>query len=233
MTDPDTFAKVISEQMITITGGIRGRMDSSREPLTRRQEEILRFIHWHTEQLGYPPTLREIAKKMGIRGISAVHKHIDALVRKGHLLRRKGARALDMESVLPPMIPVPVLGRVAAGIPILSEENRLDTVSIDPSWIPSGPIFLLRVKGDSMKQAAILDGDYVLVRAKDTAENEEIVVAEIDGETTVKRLRRKNGDIILVPENPDYDEIPISENRAFRIVGTVAGVFRPSVGGPH
>ncbi len=208
-------------------------METSGETLTTRQAEILHFIHLHIEQLGYPPTLREIANKMDIRGISAVRKHLDALVRKGHLIRRKGARALDAESLLPSTVPVPVLGRVVAGIPVNATENRLDTIAIDPSWLPSGPVFLLRVKGDSMKQAAILDGDYVLVRAKETAEEEAIVVAEIDGETTVKRLRKKGGRLILAPENPDYNEIPVAEGSAFRIVGTVCGVFRPSLEGSH
>ncbi len=208
----------------------RDDMETSEEPLTHRQAEILHFIQSHIGQLGYPPTLREIARKMDIRGISAVRKHLDALVRKGRLIRRKGARALDAESLFPSTVPVPVLGRVVAGIPVNAAENRLDTIAIDPSWIPSGPVFLLRVKGDSMKQAAILDGDYVLVRAKETAEEEEIVVAEIDGETTVKRLRRKDGQFILAPENPDYGEIPVAEGSAFRIVGTVCGVFRPALG---
>lgn len=206
-------------------------METSKNTLTSRQSDILHFIHAHIEQLGYPPTLREIAQKMNIRGISAVRKHLDALVRKGHLIRRKGARALDADSLLPATVPVPVLGRVVAGIPVNAAENHLDTIAIDPSWIPPGPVFLLRVKGDSMKQAAILDGDYVLVRAKETAEEEAIVVAEIDGETTVKRLRRKDGRLVLAPENPDYHDIPVHENSAFRIVGTVCGVFRPFSGG--
>ncbi len=206
-------------------------MEHDRDPLTDRQKVILQFIHEHAGAFGYPPTLREIARKMGIVGISAVRKHLDALIRKGYLVRRKGARALDIDPVIPPTISVPLLGRVVAGIPIVSEENRLDTVALDPAWIPSGPVFLLRVKGESMKLAAILDGDYVLVRLKETAENDDIVVAEINGETTVKRFRRKDGAILLVPENPDYETIVVTEGSAFRIIGIVSGVFRPSLGG--
>ena len=206
-------------------------MEHDRDPLTDRQKAILQFIHEHAGAFGYPPTLREIARKMGIVGISAVRKHLDALIRKGYLVRRKGARALDIDPVIPPTISVPLLGRVVAGIPIVSEENRLDTVALDPAWIPSGPVFLLRVKGESMKLAAILDGDYVLVRLKETAENDDIVVAEINGETTVKRFRRKDGAILLVPENPDYETIVVTEGSAFRIIGIVSGVFRPSLGG--
>ena len=171
---------------------------------------------------------------VGKRGkAGAVKKHLDALGRKGHLIRRKGARALGTDSTLSSTVSIPVLGRVVAGIPILSEENRSDSIALDPAWIPSGPVFLLRVKGDSMKLAAILDGEYVLVRAQETANDDAIIVAEIDGETTIKRLCRKDGRIVLSPENPDYDDIPINEDSAFRIIGTVAGVFRPSLGGPH
>ncbi|MHB8423296.1 MAG: transcriptional repressor LexA [Leptospirales bacterium] len=196
------------------------------QPLTPRQEETLSFITRYMEQSGYPPTVREIAGHMGIRGTNAVKKHLDALVKKGYLLRRKGARALNTESFTPRSVPVPVLGQIVAGTPLDAEENRLGTFSLDATWVQGGPSFLLRVRGDSMKMAAILDGDYVLVRASQTARPGEIVVAFIDGEATVKRLLQAGGKMILAPENPEFTPIVIPENGLFRIAGTVIGVFR-------
>ncbi len=199
---------------------------SPTSPLTPRQQEALNMIMRQLEESGYPPTIREIARHMGIRGISAVKKHLDALVEKGYLLRQKGARALTTDSFLPRSVPVPVLGQVVAGIPLLAEENRLGTFFLDPDWVRNGPSFLLRVKGDSMRMAAILDGDYVLVRAQTSANPGEIVVAFLDGEATVKRLVLDNGRLYLSPENPEFEPIPVPDNELFRIAGTVVGVFR-------
>lgn len=198
--------------------------------LTPRQQETLDFILSYTGQAGYPPTLREIAAGMEIRGLHAVRKHLDALVVKGHLVRKKGARRLSSGVLFPRSVPVPILGRVVAGNPQFSEEEHQGTWSIDPAWMPDGPAFFLRVRGDSMKNAAILDGDYVLVHARTVASAGEIVVAAVDGETTVKRLKRRGEDFFLVPENPDFSDIPIPDPELFRIAGVVVGVFRFSGG---
>ena len=196
---------------------------------TKRQQEILDIIDRHIVERGYPPTLREIAAETGIRGISAIKGHIDRLVSKGLLVRERGARSL----ALPPrsdssasLVEVPILGQVAAGLPILSEENLSGHLSVDPAWVRKGPVFFLKVHGESMKGAAILDGDYVLVRQQETADNGQIVVATIDGETTVKRLRQRGDQLSLLPENPDFPEIPVRKEGSFRIIGLVVGVFR-------
>ena len=195
---------------------------------TKRQQEILDIIDRHVVERGYPPTLREIAEETGIRGISAIKGHIDRLVSKGLLVRERGARSLTLPRPAPsaPLVEVPILGQVAAGLPLLAEENLSGHLSVDPAWVRKGPVFFLKVHGESMKGAAILDGDHVLVRCQETADNGQIVVAMIDGETTVKRLRQRGEELSLLPENPDFPEIPVGKERSFRIVGLVVGVFR-------
>jgi repressor LexA len=195
---------------------------------TKRQQEILDIIDRHVVERGYPPTLREIAEETGIRGISAIKGHIDRLVSKGLLVRERGARSLTLPRPAPsaPLVEVPILGQVAAGLPLLAEENLSGHLSVDPSWVRKGSVFFLKVHGESMKGAAILDGDHVLVRCQETADNGQIVVAMIDGETTVKRLRQRGEELSLLPENPDFPEIPVGKERSFRIVGLVVGVFR-------
>lgn len=201
-------------------------MNRLENDLSPRQQEALAFIRNYTGQTGYPPTLREIAGHMGIRGLHAVRKHLDALVLKGYLTREKGARTLFSGKLHPKAVPVPVLGRVAAGSLRESPEDHTKTWFVDPDWLPEGPSFFLQVRGDSMKDAAILDGDYVLVRSTPDALPGEIVVAMIDGESTVKRLSRKGDQLVLSPENPDYSDIPVPTNADFRIAGVVVGVIR-------
>lgn len=201
-------------------------MNRLENDLSPRQQEALAFIRNYTGQTGYPPTLREIAGHMGIRGLHAVRKHLDALVLKGYLTREKGARTLFSGKLNRKAVPVPVLGRVAAGSLRESPEDHTKTWFVDPDWLPEGPSFFLQVRGDSMKDAAILDGDYVLVRSTPDALPGEIVVAMIDGESTVKRLSRKGDQLVLSPENPDYSDIPVPTNADFRIAGVVVGVIR-------
>ena len=194
--------------------------------LSPRQQEAFDFIRNYTGQSGYPPTLREIAGHMGIRGLHAVRKHLDALIAKGYLIREKGARTLFSGKIPPDAVPVPVLGRVAAGSLREAPEDHTKTWFVDPDWLPEGPSFFLRIRGDSMKDAAILDGDYVLVSSRPDAKPGEIVVAMIDGESTVKRLSRKGDQLVLCPENPAYPDIPVPANTDFRITGVVVGVVR-------
>ena len=194
-------------------------------PLTARQKQVLDFIHGSIEDRGYAPTLREIARHLKIDGTRAVEKHVAALERKGHLKKGVGARALGAPS-RPAGRLVPVIGRVAAGAPILAEENIERTLALDPDLARFKNVFGLRVRGDSMTGAAILDGDVVLVRPQASADPGDIVVALREGEATVKRLARKDGQIFLMPENPAYKPIPAGEGPGFELVGKVVGVLR-------
>lgn len=192
---------------------------------TKRQEAVLNFIARQTARVGYPPTVRETARHLGIKGISAVKKHLDALERKGRLIRGSGARAIGIAD-RPQTVSVPVLGQVAAGRPILAQENIVGTFALDRSVVRGGPAFLLRVKGDSMTGAGILEGDLVLVRAQPTAEDGEIVVALVDEEATVKRFHRRGRQIVLQPENPAHAPIRLDSKDEVRILGRVTGVVR-------
>lgn len=196
--------------------------------LTARQEEILRFVGDHGQEHGFPPSVREIGARFGLNP-ATVYQHLRALERKGRLHRRPNqSRSLVLAEPDPPAsIRVPVLGRVAAGTPVLAEENIEDRLDLPEEWVPSGS-FLLRVQGDSMRDAHILDGDYVLIRPQQTADNGAIVVALIEDEATVKRYHRTRQGVELRPENPDFDPIRLdgSEARRVAIIGLVVGVFR-------
>ena len=198
--------------------------------LTKRQEQVLEFIRSYTRESGYPPSVRDIGEEFGLSP-ATVHDHLKALERKGYLDKTPNrSRSLsvtkqDRDHLTP--TEVPVIGRVAAGSPILAEENVEDVVRLPYGWAPSGS-FLLKVQGDSMENAHILDGDYVLVRPQKTAANGEIVVALIDDEATVKRFYRKANRIELRAENPAYEPIEVhrSDLRSIGLVGKVVGVFR-------
>jgi repressor LexA len=200
--------------------------------LTQRQAEVLNFLTRFVSRTGYPPTLREIARHFGIKGISAIKKHLDTLEKKGYLARGNGARAIEMAD-LPQSVSVPVLGQVAAGRPILAEENLLGTLALDRSMVRGGQVFLLKVKGESMIGAGILEGDLVLVKAQSRAENGEIVVALVEsasgGEATIKRLDHRGHHVVLKPENPDHSPITLTQSDHFRIIGKVVGVVRVPV----
>ena len=201
--------------------------------LTSRQAEVLQFIGKHSERHGFPPSVRDIGDRFGLNP-ATVHDHIKALERKGRLLRQPN-RSRSLVVIKPDgptdehLTPneVPIVGRVAAGAPILAQENIEDVLRLPEGWAPEGA-FLLRVEGDSMQNAHILDGDYVLVRPDKTASNGEIVVAMIEDEATVKRFYRKKNSVELRPENPAYAPIEVrgSEASGFSIVGKVIGVFR-------
>lgn len=193
--------------------------------LTDRQKQIRDFIQTSREKQGYPPSLREIARHFGMVGTRAVEKHLAALERKGALRKGSGARALQLIGQAPGRA-VPIVGKVAAGKPILAEENLSGSLTLDPAIARWKDAFLLKVKGESMREAGILDGDLVLVRPQPDADSGEIVVAMIEGEATVKRLVKKKGSIVLKPENPAFDPIVIKENQPFQLIGKVAGVFR-------
>jgi len=194
-------------------------------PLTERQKTILNFISTYVANSGYPPTLREIAREFRIKGLHAVRRHLGALERKGYLIRGSGARAIELPN-RPQIDSIPVLGEIAAGRPILAEENILGTIALDRSLVQGGSFYLLKVKGDSMVGAGILDGDYVLVRVQSHAENGEIVVALVEDEATVKRFNQRGKTVTLQPENPNHEPIVINKEDNFRVLGNVMGVIR-------
>ncbi len=213
-----------------------------KKQLTERQEEILTFIRQFREESGYPPTLREIGKKFGISSTFGVKRHLDALVKKGYLsIESNASRGISFQhddeiSSTPAhdiierndtFSKVPIIGRVAAGSPILAIENIEGSVVVDPSFIKKADnCFALKVKGDSMINAGIFEGDLVIVLPQKIARNGEIVVALLDDEATVKRFDQKNNQIRLIPENNNYQPIEVNADREFSIVGKVVGVVR-------
>lgn len=195
------------------------------DALTERQEEILQTIRDFIEENGYPPTRAEIAEILGFRSVNAAEDHLKALERKGYIEIQAGAsrgiRILEEESGLP------VVGRVAAGSPILSEQYIDTRYDIDPHLFKPKAHYLLKVRGMSMRDAGILDGDLLAVHKTRVVRSGQIIVARVDGEVTVKRLRRKGKRIELLPENPDFDVIVVDETENdFQIEGLSVGVIR-------
>ena len=203
--------------------------------LTPRQQRVLNVIHDSIAQRGYPPSMREIGEKVGLTSSSSVAHQLRMLEEKGFLKRDPNRpRALSVHPIAdvdptgsgdtrPEPSFVPMLGRIAAGGPILAEEQVEEIMPLPRSLVGDGTLFLLEVRGDSMIEAAICNGDYVVVRQQPTAENGEIVAAMIEGEATVKTLQRKDGKIWLLPHNPAYD--PIDGTDA-TILGKVTAVLR-------
>ena len=197
--------------------------------LTRRQEELLRIIEDSTAERGYVPTLREMAVSIGVASLRTVRDHLAALERKGYLRRPAGRRrAID---ILRPTRSlsggVPILGRVAAGRPILAAENLEGELALAPPARGRSVHFALRVKGDSMTGAGIQEGDFVIVRRQETAEPGEIVVALLGEEATVKRLRKKRTGFYLEAANPAYPDVPLDrQTPPARIIGRVVGLYR-------
>ena len=189
--------------------------------LSPMRQAILEYVTRATRENGYPPTVREICEAVGLRSPSTVHSHLKILQENG--LLDKGDRKTRALSVpgAPSWRSVPVLGTVTAGLPILAQEDTMGYVAYDGD--ASGELFGLQVRGDSMIGAAILDGDTVIVRQQPTADNGQIVVALLGEEATVKRLRRRDGQIWLMPENPAYTPI---DGRDCVLLGVVVGLCR-------
>ncbi len=197
--------------------------------LTRRQAEILTFIQRHGDTHGYPPSVREIGRALGLSSSSTVHSHLAALEKKGYVRRDPSKpRALEIlrnEQAIPPkkVVPLPIVGRVAAGTPLLAQENIEDYFPLPVDFIRGDDVFILRVQGDSMIGAGIFDGDYVIVRRQPTARNGDIVVARLEDEATVKRFFRESDHVRLQPENPALEPIL---SRDVHIEGKVVGLIR-------
>ena len=197
--------------------------------LTKRQREIFDFIKGYSAKHGYPPTVRDIGKAIGLTSSSTVHAHLSNLEKLG-LVRRDPTkpRALELlgeaaRKVVPGRAGLPLVGRVAAGAPILAEENIEEYVEVPQIAGGDEGEYVLRVRGDSMKDAGILDGDFVVVQRQDTATNGEIVVALVGEEATVKRYFREDDHIRLQPENDALEPI---RTREAVVMGRVVGVFR-------
>jgi len=193
--------------------------------LTKKQGELLFLIRQFVREKGYPPTVRELVALTGKKSTAGVQKLLDALGRKGYIKKSPGrSRGIvplgGVQSVW-----VPLIGWVVAGTPVLSEENIEGYCALDGSVVPEGA-FLLRVQGDSMIGDHIQDGDLILVRPQPRAEDGAIVVAMVDGETTVKRLRRRGNGIQLVPSHPAMEPLSIREDVQLRIIGKVVAVLR-------
>lgn len=199
--------------------------------LTARQAEILELIRQYISDTGYPPTRADIAQELGFRSPNAAEEHLKALARKGAIEMIPGtSRGIRLPSHVEQGLPL--VGRVAAGNPILAEENIEDRVDLPAGFFQPRADFLLRVKGDSMVDAGILDGDLLAVHKTQQATNGQIVVARIEDEVTVKRFQRtrKRNQILLLPENQDYQPIEVDlANQAFAIEGLSVGVIRQQI----
>jgi repressor LexA len=199
------------------------------QQLTPRQQEIYSYLSQHLERHGYPPTLREICSEFGMRSTRAASDHLIALERKGYISRaRDRSRGIELIGPRPGASgqSVPVIGRIAAGEPLLAQQNVMDRVTLDPGFLKGDGNFLLEVQGESMIDAHICPGDYILVRPQDQAKSGDIVVAMIEDEATVKRLERKGDNVRLLPENRSMEPIEVKNPGDLRIVGIVVGLIR-------
>ncbi len=196
------------------------------EDLTPRQMEILALIRDALEESGMPPTRAEIADAFGFSSPNAAEQHLRALARKGAIEMIPGAsRGIRLTAAV--AAGLPIIGRVAAGNPILAEQNIEDHVQLNPKLFRPRADYLLRVKGMSMRDAGILDGDLLAVHRAREARNGQIVVARLDDEVTVKRFRRRGNKVWLLPENPDFDPIEVDlKHQPLTIEGLGVGVIR-------
>lgn len=202
--------------------------------LTNRQREVLTHIRAVLERTGRPPTLRELGARLGIRSTNGVRDHLEALVAKGYLARDPhSARGLRLLQAPPTAAPVPgvrrvpLLGGVAAGKPLFADQELGDALLLDERVVPNGgAVFALRVRGDSMRDAAIHDGDYVVVREQRSAEPGDIVVALLEDEATVKRFFPERDVVRLQPENSRHEPVIVRrDDRSMRLLGKVTAVI--------
>jgi repressor LexA len=215
--------------------------------LTARQEQILTLIRNAIENTGFPPTRAEIAAELGFRSANAAEEHLQALARKGAIeispgtsrgirlrdmgaekdLARFGAKQMALPHPSLMQLNLPLVGRVAAGSPILAQEHIETTYSVDPSLFSAKPDYLLKVRGMSMRDAGILDGDLIAVKKSNQAKNGQIIVARLGDEVTVKRYRKSDAVVELLPENPDFKTIRVEAGRDdFALEGLAVGLLR-------
>lgn len=209
--------------------------------LTARQEQILNLIREAIENTGFPPTRAEIAAELGFRSANAAEEHLQALARKGAIeispgtsrgirlcdMPGTGGRQMTLRHPQLMQLSLPLVGRVAAGAPILAQEHVEANYKVDPALFTARPDFLLKVRGMSMRDAGILDGDLIAVKKVDSARNGQIVVARLDDEVTVKRYYKTSSGIELLPENPDFLPIRVDpEQNEFALEGLAVGLMR-------
>lgn len=211
--------------------------------LTARQEQILNLIREAIENTGFPPTRAEIAAELGFRSANAAEEHLQALARKGAIeiapgtsrgirLRdavasQGGARQMSLPHASLMQLSLPLVGRVAAGSPILAQEHVEATYNVDPSLFSAKPDYLLKVRGMSMRDVGILDGDLLAVKKADAAKNGQIIVARLGDEVTVKRYKKAGSLIELLPENPEFQPIRVEAGRDdFALEGLAVGLLR-------
>ena len=215
----------------------RGR--KRKEGLNKREKDILKFIEKSVKDKGYPPSVREIGKATGLKSTATVHAYLASLTNQGYIAKEtnkgrtlkllKGGNGEPIEPakkdfyLQKELVDVPLVGKITAGAPILAVENVTDTFPIPIDFVGNSDSFMLTVRGESMIEAGILDGDYILVRKQNTATNGEIVVALIDEEATVKTFYKETDHIRLQPENSTMDPIIVPD---CNILGKVIGVFR-------
>jgi repressor LexA len=204
-------------------------MAPSDDALTDIQRKVLQYVQAHLTQAHRPPTVREVMRHFKWNSPQSARKHLLALEEKGYLEREdRTARGLRLAEDSSVGVSIPILGRVAAGLPLLAEENREGSLVVDPSLSRGGRnLFALTVRGDSMINAHILPGDKVIVQQTTHASPGEVVVALVEGEATVKTLRKTSSRVVLEPANPKYKPIVVDETQDFRIIGKVVGVFSP------
>lgn len=210
--------------------------------LTARQSEILGLIEQAIANTGFPPTRAEIAQELGFKSANAAEDHLRALEKKGYISLAPGAsrgirlmRSADDSSdksvvslarEMINAITLPVVGRVAAGAPILAAENVAREVAVDPAMFDKQPDYMLQVRGMSMRDIGIMDGDLLAVKKASDARTGQIVVARIDDEVTVKRLVRERNRVVLEPENPEFEPIVVTDTNSFAIEGIAVGLIR-------
>ena len=199
--------------------------------LTPRQKEILELIQSFIDEYGMPPTRADIAKALGFKSANAAEEHLRALQKKGVLELIPGAsRGIQLKDSLREQMGLPLVGRVAAGSPILAEEHIETHYRIDPALFNPKPHYLLRVQGMSMRDAGILDGDLVAVHRTPEVRSRQIVVARVDDEVTVKRYRQDGSVVWLLPENDEFEPIQVDLNEQTMVIeGVVVGVIRTGI----
>lgn len=222
----------------TTTGTPTGDAPEAHEqaPLTERQRAILDVIQASIDERGYPPSVREIGDAVGLSSSSSVHAQLESLESRGYL-RREGSKGRAMELGRDPVTNltrrpgssrnVPLVGEIAAGAPLVAEERVETVLPLPKELVGDGELFMLTVRGDSMIEAGVLDGDLVVVRAQPRVEQGEMCAALIDGEATVKSFRRtRSGEVFLDPANPAYEPIPVRPDQDVRVLGKVVSVLR-------
>ena len=200
--------------------------------ISAKQQEILDYIKEEILKRGYPPAVREICEAVNLRSTSSVHSHLETLEKNGYIRRDPTKpRAIEIcddnfQMVRTEMVSLPVVGQVAAGTPILAEENIDSYFPVPAELVPQGESFVLKVKGDSMINVGIFSGDQIFVNACNTAHNGDTVVALIDDSATVKTFSKEDGHIRLQPENDTMEPIIVPQDAPFSIVGKVIGLYR-------